>query len=106
MFCGTFRFGFVLTRSQIPAEFAPDAVAIFDAFELEGHTKRVRDLASDLLKRMPEDTLVKKRVLRRELDTTDSPTPSVELSVVSESDYESVLEFRRDVVSVPDVADI
>lgn len=82
---------------QIPAEFVTKANAIFDAFELEGHTKRVRDLATDLLKCMPEDSTVRKRVLKCELDTTDSPTPSVDISRVSESEYESVLEFRRTV---------
>jgi hypothetical protein len=47
---------------------------------------------------MPTDSsLVKKRALKREVDMTDSPAPSVELSRVSETDYDSVLEFRRGV---------
>jgi hypothetical protein len=42
MFRDPFRFVLRANSMQIPAEFATEANAIFDAFELEGHTTSLR----------------------------------------------------------------
>ncbi|EED14552.1 hypothetical protein TSTA_107590 [Talaromyces stipitatus ATCC 10500] len=82
----------------IPAEFAKDSDAIYAAFELEGHTDSVRGSALALLERMPAEPAGKKnRVIKSESEPIASPSPSFELSRVSEADYDSVLHFRRGV---------
>lgn len=100
MFHGAIRSVFILTRLQIPAEFVNEANAVYDQFELEGHTNRVRQMALDLLNRMPTPEVVpKKRSTKRELSVPASPSPSLDVTPativrVTEAEYDSVMTFH------------
>lgn len=53
-------------------------------------------MAATLLERMPKEPVVKKkRASKLETDSITSASPSREIVHVSESDYDSVLDFTR-----------